>query len=109
MQQIMIAKLAGVNQADVSNNEYGRGRFVSAEKKRKIEAVKAMSKTQAVLVWLSRGNTLTPIESLNWFGLHALSQTITKLRRRGHDIRNLTEQPNQSFAVYALFVNGVRV
>lgn len=108
--QKAIAELAGVSRPDVSNYLSGRERYVTAEKQHRIESVircgRTVSKTQMVLDWLLGGNTLTPNQSLAWFGLHALSQTVTKLRMRGYDIRNIAGRgrDGHQFAIYKLFM-----
>jgi len=107
LSQATVARLADVSRADVCNYEAGRTKYVSAEKQARIEQAKSgFSKAQLVLRWLQSGRTLTPLESLRMFGLHSLSQTITKLRARGHDIRNIGPGGPHDYAVYELFKRG---
>lgn len=106
--QKVIAELAGVSRPDVSNYMADRQKFVSPEKRRRIQSViergQRISKTQMVLDWLKTGNTITPQQSLAWFGLHALSQTVTKLRMRGYDIQNIAGRgrDGHNFAIYKM-------
>ena len=98
MNRAEIARMAAVNPSDVTNYlhpDTSRKDYVSPAKRARIaaalethEAV-GMSKAQQVLAYLKSGRTLTPQQSLRWFGLHALSQTVTKLRARGHNIVNI--------------------
>jgi hypothetical protein len=108
MQQKIIAEIAGVNQADVANHIAIRTRYVSTEKARAIQKVLDMPKAEAALWWLKQGRTLTPLQSLNLFGLHSLSQQVTKWRARRIDVRNIVpgSEKYQTYAVYALFING---
>jgi len=104
-----IARQAGVNRADVTNWFKGRHEFVSTEKSIKILTVMNASKAGLVLSYLSGGNTITMQQSLRWFGLASLSQTCTRLRDQGHDIRNIGPKGPHDFAIYALFIDGERV
>jgi len=108
IRQRAIADLAGVRQADVSLYLQGYTQRVGVGKCQRIYEVLQLPKAQMVLRHLQSGRTLTPLESWKLYGLHALSQTITRLRKV-YDIRNISEQPNQTYGVYALFVDGVRV
>jgi hypothetical protein len=108
--QLAIAIAAGVNRSDVCNYEAGRLEYVSKAKQIAIEQAKTgLSKAQLVLRHLQSGRTITPLESLKLYGLHSLSQTVTRLRKQGHDIRNIGPGGPHDYGVYALFVNGVRV
>lgn len=103
-----IAELANVHPSDVSNyrawvnGDDSRLRYVSPEKRERISKVIKTPKAQLVLMHLQSGQTLTPLESLRLYGLHSLSQTITKLRKRGHDIRNVGDGGPHDYAVYKL-------
>jgi hypothetical protein len=103
MQHRKLAELAGVSEQDVSNLAHGRENYLSSEKEARIRIFLSMSKIDLALYWLSKGNTLTPIQSLEWFHLHSLSQTITKLRNKGYDIRNISKHGPHDYAIYKLF------
>lgn len=114
MKRTDIARVAGVNRSDVSNYFHSKDRrekYVSEEKQRRIEtaseAIK-VSKAAVALAYLKAGHTLTPLQSLSWFGLHSLSQQVTKWQRRGIDVRNIVPEANkfQTHAIYRLFING---
>ena len=45
-----------------------------------------MSKTQKVLKHLQLGKTITGLQAISKFGLYRLSDSIHKLRNRGHNI-----------------------
>lgn len=117
MKRADIARAADVNRSDVSNyfhSKERREKYVSEEKQRRIEAAAEslkFSKAEMALHWLQRGNTLTPIQSLSWFGLHSLSQQVTKWQRRGIDVRNIVPEAEKfhTHAIYALFINGEQV
>lgn len=47
-----------------------------------------MSKKQRLLEALMRGEVLTPIDSLNRYGIHALSQRCTEWQRQGKPIKS---------------------
>ena len=107
LSQATVARLADVSRADVSNYEAGRITFVTTEKRARIKQVRSgLSKAQLVLRWLESGRTLTPLESLRMFRLHSLSQTIAKLKARGHDIRNIGPGGPHDYAVYKLYERG---
>ena len=109
MKQAKIAELAKVSQADVSRYISGKA-MSSAAKTEAIFLVLNKSKAGMVLNYLSMaGRTITMQESLSWFGLASLSQTVTRLRKQGHDIRNIGPGGPHDYGVYALYVNGVRV
>ena len=103
IRQRAIADLAGVRQADVSLYMYGNYGRIGRAKFERIQEIIDLPKAQLVLRHLQKGWTLTPLQSLQLYGLHSLSQTITRLKGAGHDIRNLAEQPNQTYATYKYF------
>jgi hypothetical protein len=51
-----------------------------------MKPLKPHSQCDRVLAHLSRGKPLTPLQALSRYGVHALSQRITELRKRGHRI-----------------------
>ncbi len=105
MNQQILAYLADVRQGDISNYDAGRLRYVSEDKRARIDEVRQLSKAQLVLRFLQSGKTLTPQESLRYFGLHALSQTITRLKRQGHPIKNIGSKGPHDYAIYQLQEN----
>jgi len=42
-----------------------------------------MSQEQSILEYLKKGNSITPLEALNFFGSFRLADIIFKLRKRG--------------------------
>jgi len=102
MRQQTLAQLANVPQTYVSR--YLRNENIPHDATERINEILSKSKAGLVVTWLSHpGNTITPRQSLDWFGLHSLSQTITKLRKQGHDIRNVGQGGPHDYAVYKLF------
>jgi len=59
------------------------------------------AQTRQVLKHLEDGNTITPIEALNLFGVFRLADVIFKLRNKGHGIKTtMIKQGRKRFAEY---------
>lgn len=105
--QKAIAEMARVSRPDVSNYLAGRTQYVSPEKRIRIQSVLEKTKTKAgrALEYLKQGHTLTPLQFLTMFGIHAASQQCTKWRARGINVQNIVpeERKFQEHAVYKLF------
>jgi AcrR family transcriptional regulator len=105
-----IARAAGVNRSDVTNyfaaenGDESRIKFVSGDKRAKIAAAIGLTKAELVRRHLLAGKTITPLESWKLYGLHALGQTITRLKKT-MDVRNIVpeREQNQRHAIYAYF------
>lgn len=109
VRQSVIAYHANVTQPDVANFLAGRMEYVKPEKRERIAQALKLTKAELVRRHLLSGRTITPLESLKLYGLHALSQTITRLRRQGYDIRNSIPEcrKNQTYAIYRLYQEGM--
>ena len=60
-----------------------------------------MSQTQEILEHLKKGNTITPVEALNWFGCMRLGARVFNLKRQGHNIQTkIVERNGKRFASY---------
>jgi transcriptional regulator with XRE-family HTH domain len=106
--QSIIAEHANVTQPDIANYLAGRLNYVTEEKQQRIRQALKLTKAELVRRHLLSGKTITPLESLKLYGLHALSQQVTKWRARRIDVRNIVpgSEKYQTYAVYALFING---
>jgi hypothetical protein len=88
MRHSAIARLANVNDADVSNfyairvGKEDRQKYLSEEKAERIREVLKLSKTRLVEMHLETGRTLTPLEAWQSYGLHSLGQRVTELNKR---------------------------
>jgi len=62
-----------------------------------------MSATALILKHLEEGNPITGITALHNFGVYRLSDTIWKLRQRGHNIETtMCKMGNKEYASYRL-------
>lgn len=53
------------------------------------------SQNAKILNWLEKGNKITPLEALNFFGCFRLASRVYDLRERGHNIhKEMIIQPN---------------
>ena len=50
-----------------------------------------MTQLAAILQHLTTGGTLTPLESLNLYGIMALSQRVGQLKKMGYPIKRVLE------------------
>jgi len=65
--------------------------------------VSRYSQTRAILGWLEKGNSITPIDALRKFGSFRLGARIWDLRRAGHPIeKTLIHVRGKRFAEYRL-------
>lgn len=111
MNQTVIAEHANVAQPDVANFIAGqsdpeRMKFVTPEKRERIAQALKLTKAELVRRHLLSGKTITPLESLRLYGLHALEQTISRLKKT-MDIRNIVPEKERTlrYAVYQYFPN----
>ena len=66
-----------------------------------------MTQNDQILNHLKSGGTITPIESLEWFGCFRTAARISDLRRQGHNIHSeKVTQDGKSFARYSLLPKG---
>jgi hypothetical protein len=62
-----------------------------------------MSATALILKHLEAGNPITGIVALHSFGVYRLSDTIWKLRQRGHNIKTvMVKMGKKEYASYRL-------
>lgn len=63
------------------------------------------SQESLILSWLQDGYSLTPMQALNSWGCWALSQRVTRLRKRGYNIHTkMIKRGNKRFAQYFMDV-----